>query len=258
MIEFDAETAAILERAYRGRDFVRRRHANIAALQPTPGARLLDIGCGTGLMLAELSGAVGPDGHVTGIDLSEDMLERARATCEGLPNVTTRIAAADALPFDDATFDGIVSVQVFEYLGDLSPALAECRRVLKPGGRLVIGDMHFDTLAWHSDSPARMQAMIDAWDGHFADRAVPAGLLPRLRDAGLRHVESRPVTFVDTEGRPDGLARMMSILMPAFARSRNAMPEQEIAAWEAEQARLVASGGYFFCFTHVITVAEAI
>ena len=258
MLEFDAETSAILDRAYRGRDFVRRRHANLAALAPAPGAYVLDIGCGTGLMLTELSAAVGPKGHVAGVDLSEDMLTRAREACSDLDNVTVKTAPADQLPFEDASFDGIVSVQVFEYIADLTPVLAECRRVLKPGGTLVVGDMHFDTLAWHSDNPSRMAAMERAWDGHFADRMVPARLPGMLTDAGFRHTDSRDVTFIDTEFRPDGLARMMSILMPAFARSQGSMTEAEIADWEAEQAALAKSGRFFFCLSHIITVAAAV
>ena len=258
MIAFDAETAALLERAYRGRDFVRRRHANIEALDPRPGARLLDVGCGTGYMLAELAGAVGAGGHAAGVDLSDDMLAAARDHCAGAPNVSIRKAGAEDLPFEDGAFDGAVSVQVFEYMDDMSPALRECRRVLKSGGRLVIGDMHFGTLTWHSEDPDRMAAMVEAWDAHFADGAVPARILGLLPDAGFRHLDSRPVSFVDTECRPDGLARMMSILMPAFARARGSMAEDAIAAWEEEQAALARAGRFFFAMTHVITVAEAV
>ena len=57
MLQFDAKTAELLERVYRGRDFLRRRLANIDALAPKPGDRVPDVGCGTGLMLAELAGA---------------------------------------------------------------------------------------------------------------------------------------------------------------------------------------------------------
>lgn len=258
MLEFDAATAALLDRAYRGRDFLRRRHANIEALDPRADQHLLDIGCGTGLMVADLSRAVGAGGHVTGLDPSADMLEKAEAACTGLANVTLARDSVEAMPFDDARFDGAVSVQVFEYFADLAPALAECRRVLRPGARLVIGDMHFDTLAWHSEDPDRMAQVIAAWDGHFVDRAVPGRLPGLLGAAGFSHRASVPVTFLDTRRRPDGLARMMQVLMAGFAASSGAVAEEEAQAWSDEQDALASRGAFFFSLTHVVTVAEAV
>ena len=65
MLEVDAATSAILERAYRGADFRNRRKASFKALAPAPGERLADIGCGNGLPTRELALSVGPSGHVT-------------------------------------------------------------------------------------------------------------------------------------------------------------------------------------------------
>ena len=179
MLQFDEATARILDDAYLGADVSRRRRESFDAVSPKPDDRILDLGCGNGLMTMELSRAVGPNGNVTGLDQSQDMLSSARDRCAGLDNVDLIEGAAEALPFGDGQFDKAVSVQVFEYLADMRPALRELHRVLRPGGRLVIGDMHWDTLAWHSDSPARMAKMIEIWDRHLAERTVPA-LLPRL------------------------------------------------------------------------------
>ncbi len=258
MLTFDARLAAHLERVYRGRDFVRRRQANIEALAPRAGERLLDVGCGTGLMVAELAAAVGPDGHVTGVDPSRDMRASAALALDGTANADIREGSAERLPLDDASVDGIASLQVFEYIPDPRPALAECRRVLAPGGRIVIGDMHFGTLAWHSDDPERMARMIAAYDGHFANGAVPATILGHLSAAGFRHRASIAVEFTDTGPRPDGIARMTQLLMADFARSSGAVPEDEVRAWSDELDRLAAEGRHFFSITHVITVADAV
>ncbi|GFN22064.1 MAG: class I SAM-dependent methyltransferase [Thermoanaerobacteraceae bacterium] len=106
-------------------------------LHPRAGMEILDIGCGTGNFSLELArrGA-----RVTGIDVSEPMLQRARekAAREG---VSIRFLRSDArrLPFPDESFDAVVSVTALEFVPDLRAALQEAYRVLRAGGRLVVG-----------------------------------------------------------------------------------------------------------------------
>ena len=106
-------------------------------LKPQPGMEILDIGCGTGNLSLELArlGA-----RVTGVDISELMLAIARqkALREKL-DVKFYKADVHDLPFDDETFDAVVSLSALEFVSDLSEALKEAYRVLKHGGRLVIG-----------------------------------------------------------------------------------------------------------------------
>lgn len=106
-------------------------------LKPEPGMEILDVGCGTGNLSLELA-RLGV--RVTGIDVSEPMLAKARykAEREGLPVKFYR-ADARKLPFNDGTFDAVVSLTALEFVPDLREALEEAYRVLKPGGRLVVG-----------------------------------------------------------------------------------------------------------------------
>jgi len=103
------------------------------------GLRVLDLGCGTGRHALWLAGQ---GAAVTGIDFSEGMLEEAR----GKPGADfVRFLARDLhqpLPFEDGTFDRVVSGLVLEHLKDLDPFFAEARRVLRPGGRGVLSAMH--------------------------------------------------------------------------------------------------------------------
>lgn len=102
------------------------------------GRRILDAGCGSGPILADLR-AGGAD--ITGIDASAGMLEQARLRLGTEPDLLVA-DLADRLPFDDDTFDDIVASQVLHYLEDWTPTLAEFRRVLKPGGRLIVSEEH--------------------------------------------------------------------------------------------------------------------
>ncbi|SFR00369.1 class I SAM-dependent methyltransferase [Desulfoscipio geothermicus] len=119
--------------------------AVLAYLEPQPGMSVLDIGCGTGNYSLELA----RQGlQVTGIDISPGMLARARAKAEaeGLPVQFIR-GNAGRLPFGDNSFNYVVSVSALEFLPDLGAALLEAYRVLKPGGRLVVGLIGRDS-AW--------------------------------------------------------------------------------------------------------------
>ncbi|UWQ50892.1 methyltransferase domain-containing protein [Leisingera caerulea] len=256
MLQFDEETARVLEDAYRGADISRRRRASFDALALQPGDRILDLGCGNGLLTEELARAVGPAGHVAGLDASPDMLAAARQRLQGRDNTTLTQSDAASLPFEPESFDKAVSVQVFEYITSRRPVLRALHKVLKPGSRLVIGDIHFDTFAWHSDNRARMQRFLEIWDNHLAERAVPARLPEELQDCGFAPEAMQPVTICDTSLRPDGMAAMMIRLIRAYAVQTEATDEDDAAAWAQEQEELAAEGRFFFSLTHFVCTAR--
>jgi SAM-dependent methyltransferase len=99
-------------------------------LELAPGARILDAGCGSGRNMVELAAF----GAVTGIELAPASLEIARR--RGVGEVVA--GSASSLPFDDASFDLVVSLDVIEHLDDDREALREFRRVTAPGGRLLV------------------------------------------------------------------------------------------------------------------------
>jgi ubiquinone/menaquinone biosynthesis C-methylase UbiE len=107
------------------------------------GDAVLDLGCGAGFDALVAALAVGPQGHVAGVDLSPEMLalaEQGRADAR-LTNVEFRKAPVEALPFPDASFDIALSNGVLNLIPDKPAALREIFRVLKPGGRLQAFDM---------------------------------------------------------------------------------------------------------------------
>ena len=256
MLVFDAATRRILEEAYRGSDVVRRRRAGFDALGAQPGDHVLDIGCGNGLLCLELARAVGERGSVTGIDTSCDMLDAAREHCADSPRVRLIEAGAESIPVADGTLDRAVSLQVFEYLPDIAGALREIARTLRPGGRLVIGDMHFDSWIWFSDDPGRMSRMMAAWDDHLAERCVPALLPALLRDTGFDVDAVHPVTFCDTVLRCDGIANMLLILIETYVKENGLVPDDEATAWATEQRQLAEQGRFFFSLTHFVVTAR--
>ncbi len=119
------------------------REIALQMLAPAPGEHLLEIGFGTGHVLARLAQAVGPTGHVFGIDISENMLAEARRLLEqeGLADrVSLDRGDAEDLPYPSDSLDGIFMCFTLELFDtpEIPRVLAQCRRVLRPGGRLVV------------------------------------------------------------------------------------------------------------------------
>ncbi|MEM8689583.1 MAG: class I SAM-dependent methyltransferase [Pseudomonadota bacterium] len=105
------------------------------AARITTGQTVLDVACGTGALAREAKVKVGPDGAVTGLDVNEGMLAVAQAKA---PEINWQSGAAEALPFDDASFDAVVSQFGLMFFEDRAAALQEMWRVLRLGGRLAV------------------------------------------------------------------------------------------------------------------------
>ena len=116
------------------------RTCMLALASLAPGERVLDLACGTGLVTLAAAASVGPRGHVLGTDLSGQMVEvaRQRAVEQQASNVTFQRMDAEVLDLPDATFDVVLCCLGLMYVPDPQRALNEWRRVLKPGGRVVI------------------------------------------------------------------------------------------------------------------------
>jgi arsenite methyltransferase len=253
-LEFDEQTGKRLEALYRIGDSVRRRRLVRAALGAAPGERILDVGCGPGFYCAELLEEVGPDGAVVGVDGSPQMLALAARRCEGHDNVEFREGDATSLPAQDAGFDAALCVQVLEYVPDVAAALAELRRTLRPGGRVVVWDVDWATVSWHSADPARMKRVLGAWDEHLVHPSLPSRLAAAMRAAGFEQVELEGHSFATADFDPERYGPATTAMIASFVPGHNGVDEQEAKAWAAEQRELGERGEFYFaclqfCFT---------
>lgn len=233
------------------------RVADLAELGP--GERVLDVACGTGALTREAAGRVAPDGTVIGLDCNPGMLEVARRKA---PEIDWREGQAEALPFDDASFDAVVSQFGLMFFADRTVALGEMWRVLAPRGKLTVAVCGpLDESPGYVDLVALLERLFGA---RVADEMrAPfvlgdAGKLERLAaKAGIPGAEVRVLT---------GTARFPSIA---------AWMHTDVKGWtlgdmidDAQYARLVrdaeeALGGYVqldgsvrFAFPAHVVVSE--
>jgi arsenite methyltransferase len=251
---FDEDAARAIEAMYLIADAVRRRAIVRGRLGAQPGERILDIGCGPGFYCAELAEEVGPSGSIVGVDDSAPMLALARRRCADLGNVELFEGEATAVPVDDASFDAAISVQVQEYVPDVAAALAEIRRVLKPGGRVLIWDIDWAT-ASVSGEPGRSERVLRAWDEHLANPFLPRALTRELQAAGFGDVELTAHAFATNKFDPaEYYGPTLVPFIARFVAGRQGIPAEEAEAWLAEQRELGERGEFYFaviqsCFT---------
>lgn len=172
------------------------------AAEVSNGERLLDVGCGTGVVARNAISRVGSEGRVAGLDPNEGMLAVARKTS----GVEWTIGAAEDIPFDHSSFDVVVSQFAMMFFVDRGRAVSEMARVLRPGGRVAIA-----TWASLDDTPgyASMVALLDRLFGTDAGDALRAPYNmgdPRvLKDLLAADFENVQVEMIE------GIARFDSI-----------------------------------------------
>jgi arsenite methyltransferase len=152
-------------------------HFDLAELRP--GERVLDLGSGSGMDVFAAATQVGRYGHVAGVDMTPEQLDKARRLRERRP-VSFHRARIEALPFDDEKFDAVISNGVINLSPDKSAAFAEAARVLRPGGRLALADIVTDRqIAQHTVCQA------DLWAACIAGASQRELYLAELASAGL-------------------------------------------------------------------------
>jgi SAM-dependent methyltransferase len=154
-----------------------------------PGQSLLDIGAGPGTITADLAARVAP-GRVTAVEVTEQALDLTRAGTQGHDNVDFLVADAHALDLPDASFDVVHAHQVLQHLRDPVRALAEMRRVCRPGGTVAVRDGDYAGFTWFPAVPG-----LDDWLRLYRQAARRNGGEP---DAGRRLLSwARAAGFTD-------------------------------------------------------------
>ncbi len=254
-LQFDEAAARGVEALYKTPDVVAQRSRILDVLALQPGDRVLDVGVGPGLLAYDMARMVGEKGVTAGIDVSEAMIAIAQQRCGELPSVDIRIGDATSLPFDAASFDAVVSTQVYEYVADMDSALAEVARVLRPSGRVVILDTDWDTAVWATEDRTRQRRILDAWEAHLHDPCLPRTLARRLERAGLCVVRREVIPFYNTAYHPNCYSFGMLFAIQNFVAGRGDITAEEAADWASEIRERGAQGDYSFSLNRYLFCA---
>lgn len=199
----------------------------VAAAGARPGETVLDLGCGAGIDLILAARRVGGSGRVIGVDMTEKMVEAARANVRrsGLPNVEVLHGAIEQLPVEADSVDLVISNCVINLSPERSRVFAEIARVLRPGGRTVLSDLVTSGLpAWIREDPTLHASCV-------AGAGSEEEYLTGLTAAGLSEVSIEERVFYDASeieariaeslpGRAMQAAELARVLREALWRAR--------------------------------------
>jgi SAM-dependent methyltransferase len=162
----------------------------LASLQP--GQTVLDLGSGAGLDCFFAARKVGETGRVIGVDMTPEMIERARSSAKrlNLQNVEFRQGYLENLPVEAGTVDVIISNCVINLSPDKSQVFAEAFRVLKPGGKLAVSDIVTD-----GPLPEAIKKSLSAWAGCIAGAVEAEDYIRMMKSAGFTDITIVPVYF---------------------------------------------------------------
>jgi SAM-dependent methyltransferase len=202
-----------------------------AFAQLKPGETVLDLGSGAGLDCFLAAQQVGPTGRVIGVDMTPEMLARARDNAEkvGAANVEFRQGEIESLPVEDASVDVVISNCVINLSPDKPRVFREIARALKPGGR-----MHVSDIVLNGELPEELKQLARAYTACIAGAWQKADYLKAIADAGLAEVTVERENFTAIEAHetdpimravapllrnPDGSWRIVSIQVRAIRPS---------------------------------------
>ena len=208
------------------------RERGYELLRPPPGATVVDVGCGAGRAVAELAGR---GCRAIGVDLDPDMLAAAR---ERFPELDVRSADVTALPLGDGEALGYRADKVYHMLPEPAAALTEARRVLAPGGRIVLVGQDWDTLVVDSGLGELTRRIITARADTIPHPRIARAYRNLLLDSGFTDVTLEVHTAIFT----DASTRLLLANHATAARDTGAITAAEAEQWIVEQDRRAATG----------------
>jgi SAM-dependent methyltransferase len=224
-----------------------------------PGARVLEAGCGVGAQTIQLA-QNNPEVEFVSVDYSAESLAvaRGRADALGLSNVAFQCADIQALPFADAEFDGAFLCFVLEHLAAPERALAEIRRVMRPGAKLCAFEGDHGCVLPHPDDPAihrMVAAIVKLQSLEGGDACLGRRLCPLLMSAAFRNVSVEPCVAYADEMRPQWVEQFtratiteMFALQEAGVLSRGLLSEPEWRAGMQGMQRAAKDGTFAYTF----------
>ena len=229
----------------------REGHAELLApLELAPGCRVMDYGCGPGFVSLGMADIVAPGGQVHGVDINARFVADATGRASGTDNVSFHLVQDGHIPLADAAVNRALCKNVLEYVPDLAATLAEFRRVIEPGGRLLAIDSDWGFVIVEPWGRAVTERFFAAAAPAFKEPEIGRSLRGHLLDAGFEDVQVT-IRAVDTEGGSLLVLRNMA----SYATQFDLLSKEKAGALLTQAETAVEEGRFLFCLPQFLVTA---
>jgi ubiquinone/menaquinone biosynthesis C-methylase UbiE len=208
--------------------------------------RALDVGCGTGDDVREMADAVGSRGHVVGVDNSVAMIDEAKRRAVGVNNVEFVSGEATALPFPDGSFEATRADRSLMHVPDALRVMQQMVRVTRPGGRVVVFEVDFETAVIDVEDRVLTRKVIHTWCDGFRDGWLGRRMPRMFAELGLKEIQLAAHALVLSP--PLALPIMGKATADRAARAGTITPE-ECERWLTQLDELQRRGRFFATLT---------
>jgi ubiquinone/menaquinone biosynthesis C-methylase UbiE len=217
----------------------------LAWLNIQSGQHMLDVGCGIGDQALAMAKLAGKTGNVTGTDISTAMIAMAqnRHADSGLP-LQFLVAPAAQQPFDNARFDIIRTERVLMYLKNIGEVFAEYKRLLKPGGKLLIFDVDWDALVLPHPDKQLTRRIVEFISDSFPSGRIGAELNAYFKDFGFRDIKIRPHGYMHNIE----LTKRIIGGITSTGVDHKVFTLDDVNGWWDDLEKADACGKFFSCF----------
>jgi ubiquinone/menaquinone biosynthesis C-methylase UbiE len=226
----------------------------VEALDPQPGERILEIGSGTGEICRMLAPRLAPDGWLAALDSSQEFstIARSLALPAGMGSrICHLVGKAENLPLRSKFFDAAWAVRLLLHVRDPKFVVGEMRRLVRPGGRIVLADWDFETVTVdHSDRELTRRILNWRTDHHGGNNWSGRQLYALAHSTGLSHIEVDALVTIALDEKPALTQSLYRAAEAALGAAQITTEEHE--AWMSELQERLACGRFFASIAYFI------
>jgi len=253
-MKFDNETSIIQQKIANGYAGVSRRLAIMNSLNLEIGHNVIDIGCGGGHLVQEISLGVGQNGKSIGIDMSQDQLDAANSRCKELMNVELICCSADKIDIENSFCDRVTSTQTLEYIEDIDTTLKELKRISKKNSKFVNVSILWDYFRFYGPEKKLNDLIHDAFRAHCFHQMLPLDLIGKLSNLGYQNINSENLSYLITNRDENSPAIFYEKMLAKFAISQG-ISENQVMDWQKQLIQSEQDKKFGFTSFPVLTSA---
>ncbi|MDG2356423.1 MAG: methyltransferase domain-containing protein [Paracoccaceae bacterium] len=256
-MKFNRELSIIQQKMATSSAGVNRRQAALKALNLETGQTVLDVGCGGGHLLEDISLAVGEKGLVYGLDPSEVQIKSAQSRCKKLKNVKLICNSASKIDLTTKSCDSVASIQTLEYIKNLDSTLEEITRVLKNNSMFINVSVLWDHFKFHGPENKLNNLMHEAFKSHCFHQMIPMVLGGKLKNLGFKNIKNHELSFLITKRHKNSPAVYAEMILSKHALKQG-ISEEKVLDWQKQLEKAEKNKTYGFTSFPVLTVSYLI